>query len=389
MPDVPLTDVLNSLVEDLYRKASGQVLKLRIPVKVIDDPEIAHKIFKNPAIFTKQYKFLEVLSSGRLSANGDEWKIRASLTQPSYSRATDLLDDATLSAIYQKHLHDYANNVEGDMFQTLLDAAVEVMSKSFGLSHSIPWPTPLIKRIKKALKVQQTIAWTNTSEEAFKQTQAELISIAAEIKSIWAQNSEVTKLLDKLSSQAKDIPHFDPCGELTQNIMAASETTASSIMWAIDCLSRSPELLQQLKQNTDAHKLDLFISEVLRLFPPIPFVTRTCSDATQIADLSFAKNETIIVSIVGIHCHHQHWSTPMNFIPQRPEFINNTYNRYAYIPFLSGARVCGGMKLANKELRIGLTEFLKIYSIKPCPESIAVEYGLTSKPKANLDHYIY
>jgi cytochrome P450 len=55
-----------------------------------------------------------------------------------------------------------------------------------------------------------------------------------------------------------------------------------------------------------------------------------------------------------------------------PDRWNNAENaeirRYTYLPFGAGSRMCVGMKLANLEMKVVLTEILRRYVVAPDPK---------------------
>ena len=101
----------------------------------------------------------------------------------------------------------------------------------------------------------------------------------------------------------------------------------------------------------------------------------------------FKKNESILISIVGIHTHPDYWQDPLVFNPKRIEFIDHSYMKLAYIPFLSGSRTCAGMKIANTEIRSALKAFFELFKIEQCDEERKFDYGISSKPGIHLEKY--
>jgi cytochrome P450 len=113
-----------------------------------------------------------------------------------------------------------------------------------------------------------------------------------------------------------------------------------------------------------------------------------CTQATKIDDATFAQGEAIVISIIGVHGNPQYWNEPLLFKPRRKEFVEASYSRHAYIPFISGVRVCAGMKLARQEVRCGMRALLKTFSIKASDEPRGLKYGLASRPSINLEPYL-
>ena len=103
---------------------------------------------------------------------------------------------------------------------------------------------------------------------------------------------------------------------------------------------------------------------------------------------SIKRGDVLLVSLVGLHCHPDYWGSPSEFNSERAEFLNNTFDKAAYIPFLSGPRTCGGMRLANSELNSALKEILEICEFLDFAEPPKMSYGVMSRPANNLENYL-
>lgn len=381
---------LNQLVLDLYFRAGQMPSLIDIPIRVIDSPQIANEILKNSDIFRKNYPFLEKLAHGRLSSNSPEWEKRAKLTQNFYHQSTHLIDDEHLNEIYIRQLSRCIGPKKIGLKKALLHSAVEVISRSYGLSQSVPWDLELAEEISSTLRSEQSDAWLVpvTPERSLFEPNIELQKAYQAICKSWSDSDELISFLEKLSAKAGDIADFDPIGELIQNLSAASETTTSSLMWAVDILGRNPSYQEMLRGRDSEKFIELFIDELLRLYPPIPFITREIYCDYELEHIQFKKSETILISIIGINCHRNYWKDPLSFQFPRKEFEDNSFKTIAYKPFLSGPRVCGGMKLARRELKSGLMTILKLFNIGFITEPLQMEYSLTCRPATNLDQYL-
>jgi len=375
--------ILKNILRNLYLKTSSP--HIDFPIKVIDSPETIKSIVMNYDTFVKNYDFFEGLSRGRLSSNGEEWKQRASMTQSFFLRAHTLVDGPVIEAIYRKHFLIYLNTPKANLYETFVDAALEVMSQVLGIDHPIPWPRALINAMREGLMDLQAMSWVNADQSLIKASHGELQSIFSELLSLWRNDPDVVNLLNTFAAPGKSIPQFDPAGELAQILLAGTETVASNLLWVVECMTRHTNIHAALVQD-DA--FNYFVNEVLRLFPPIPFVTRVCLKDTEINGVRFAKNETLILSILGAHCDPQYWSEPLLFKARREEFVTDSYARLAYIPFLSGPRVCAGMKLAKQEIKYGMRALLNIFDIKACHEERFIEFGISSRPGLRLEPYL-
>jgi hypothetical protein len=381
-------EILNSVIKQVYNKAFDRNSHFQIPITLVDDPETAHSIFRNTKVFEKNYDFLDSLGPGRFSSNGDEWILRKELTQSFYSNASKVLNQDTIHLIYRNIFKQKVNLDDANLYDHLIEAAIEVISRTFGLNIIIPWPQDLIIHLRDCLKKQQAISWEEKFDvDAYHKNRASLNQIFKSIKNLWQTNSELSIFLRNMDHNASNINNFDSSAELMQNLLASSETVASSILWNLECACRYSHLFKNTTHPVSEADIDLFVMECLRLYPPVPFVTRVCVEDCRFHDITFKKNDSILISIVGIHTHPYYWQDPLSFHPNRSEFTDNTYTKLSYIPFLSGSRTCAGMKIANTEIRSALKAFFELFTIEQCNEARKFDLGISSKPGIHLEKY--
>ena len=170
------------------------------------------------------------------------------------------------------------------------------------------------------------------------------------------------------------------------NFLAGIETTAATLSFAIDRLGIDPRvdarLCAEIGDGVQNPYIDCFLQETMRYFPAIPFVVREAAADTTINNVPVAKGQKIILSIVGLHHNPSYWDEPTIFDCSRAEFMSNSYNRRAFLPYLAGARMCGGAKLANLELVEGLKAFIRAFAVSGSTDQIGFEYGLALRPKS-------
>jgi hypothetical protein len=380
--------VLNSVINQIYYKAFDRKFDFQIPIKLVDDPEVAHYIFKNNQSFLKNYDFLESLGRGRFSSNGEEWLSRKELTQPVYVNATKILNQDDIYFIYKNIFKEKVSLDDANFYESLIDAAVETISISFELKIKIPWPHILINNIRDLLTTHQAISWSEIFDQEAYQANLKLLNQDFQsIKKLWLANSDLSIFLRKMANNASTIKNFDASDELIQNLLASSETVASSILWILENACRFSHLFKNNSLPDNEVDIDNFVMECLRLYPPVPFVTRVAIEDHMFGDIMFKRNEPILISIVGIHTHPDYWEEPSLFNPKRSEFINDNYTKLAYIPFLSGARTCVGMKIANMEIRSALKAFFEVFKINQCNEKREFDYGISSKPSIQIEKF--
>lgn len=368
---------LNALVYQLWSIAQGKSGKDSFPVRICDDASTVKAILADPDTFRKNYSFLDSFAEGRFSDNYPHWAGRAVITQPHYNRNEFLRGSADVTYLYKFAFENVDCNSIDDVSDIAIGVAVSVISRVFGLQKDIPWDASWVLRVRNALGERQSIGFYGTSPTRFVELGEQFSELRAECETCWDTVPEIKALLDAFRTKGQDIPDFDPAAELIQNIIAATETTAATLCWAVAVFACRPDLLQALQTSADS--TNNFVQELLRVYPPVPFVTRYAAKDTNVGDQNFAEGEAIVVSVMGLH-YSNYWSHPQEFIPSRfSESLPQL--RDHYIPFLTGPRACGGRKLAELELNAAVEVLVNLFDFH-CdkPESVGFDYGLSFRP---------
>ncbi|XVF07756.1 hypothetical protein REPUB_Repub06bG0167100 [Reevesia pubescens] len=159
--------------------------------------------------------------------------------------------------------------------------------------------------------------------------------------------------------------------------LAGSETTSSTIEWALTELLCNPETMMKAKaeltrvvgpnkkveesDTENLHYLHAVIKETFRLHPPIPLlVPRRAIQDTKFMGYHIPKNTQVFVNAWAIGRDPEVWVDPLSFNPDR--FIGSKieYKGYHYelIPFGAGRRMCAGVALADRVLHLVLGSLL-------------------------------
>lgn len=165
-------------------------------------------------------------------------------------------------------------------------------------------------------------------------------------------------------------------GELRDNlltfIVAGHETTALTLSWAlylcafdqgVQAAARAEAqavLGTRAAGAADVAALPLIrriVDETLRLYPPAAFLSRTAQVADVLCGRDILAGDTVILPIYALHRHHSLWPDPDRFDPSR--FADpKTIQRFTYLPFGDGPRVCIGANFALQEAVIILATLL-------------------------------
>lgn len=181
-------------------------------------------------------------------------------------------------------------------------------------------------------------------------------------------------------------------GEVEDNLItfigAGHETTARALGWTLYCLANAPQERALLEEEIAAVLADdpppvewldrmpktrAAFEEAMRLYPPAPTINReavadetfTFGDGTTIA---IERRTTVLVMPWVLHRHRLYWDDPDAFRPSRfwPE-NREAIDRFQYLPFGAGPRVCIGSTFALQEAVIALALILDEFRLEPTP----------------------
>ena len=164
-------------------------------------------------------------------------------------------------------------------------------------------------------------------------------------------------------------------------IVAGHETTALTLSWALylcafdqDVQDAARAEVQAVLGDRAATAADIanlplirrIIDETLRLYPPAAFLSREAMVADELCGREIRVGDTVVLPIYALHRHHLLWDNPDQFDPSR--FADpKTIDRFAYLPFGDGPRVCIGANFALQEAVIILATLLARHRFSRVP----------------------
>jgi cytochrome P450 len=164
-------------------------------------------------------------------------------------------------------------------------------------------------------------------------------------------------------------------------IVAGHETTALAISWALLLLAHEPEIQERVRSQVrdvlegraarledlkQLSQVEAVLDETMRLYPPVGLLARSALEPDQLYDRDIRPGDTVFLNIYGLHRHKMYWESPERFDPGRfsPE-AKESRDRYCYLPFGAGPRVCVGGNFAVMQAMIILSTLLGRFRFKP------------------------
>jgi cytochrome P450 len=183
--------------------------------------------------------------------------------------------------------------------------------------------------------------------------------------------------------------------------LAGHETTANTLAWAWYLLSQAEPVQARVHRELDevlngrVPTLDdvprlvftrAVIEETLRLYPPVPIFGRQALRAETIRGRRIPEGSLLLVIPWLLHRHRRIWSNPDQFMPERflPENAGSR-QRYSYIPFSVGPRVCAGAAFGLTEAILCLATVAQRVRLRLVPGTVVEPVcRLTLRPGERL-----
>jgi len=191
--------------------------------------------------------------------------------------------------------------------------------------------------------------------------------------------------------------------------IGASDTTSTTLEWAIAELMRNPNIMEKVqaevrrvvgdKAEVDEDDvkqmsyLNCVIKETLRLHPPAPLLLpRETTSAVKLRGYDIPAKTRVMLNAFSIQRDPKLWNRPDEFLPER--FENNDVDfkgQDLFIPFGGGRRGCPGITFGITVAEYALANLLYWFEWKLPKTDGTVQdidmnetYGITTNKKVPL-----
>jgi cytochrome P450 len=187
--------------------------------------------------------------------------------------------------------------------------------------------------------------------------------------------------------------------EVATMILAGHETTATALFWSLYLLALDPATQEELASEVqgatvngalatvngmvDIERLKFtraVVDETMRLYPPAFLIIRAAAGPDTIAGMPVKKQDIVLIAPWLLHRHEKLWRDPNAFVPSR--FMTGTPpDRFAYLPFGVGARVCIGAHFALVEATLALAKIIGAFRVSMVDKAPVMPVGVvTTQP---------
>jgi len=166
-------------------------------------------------------------------------------------------------------------------------------------------------------------------------------------------------LLQTTDDEGRHLTDAELRDELLTLVLAGHETTANSLAWTMERLTRTPAAYDRLREVVRADGpeaapyVDATIHEGMRARPVVPIVMRMVKRPWQLGEYVVPAGTPVAISIVALHHRPDIYPDPRRFRPER--FLEQKPGTYTWLPFGGGIRRCLGAELAMAEQRVVLS----------------------------------
>nr|AHW57322.1 CYP321F1 [Chilo suppressalis] len=415
---------------DMYRKYRDEPAvgfsTLFTPSLFVIDPKNVQYVMQGPMFIDRgiDYHKEDYLADNILFMSGVRWKLMRQKMTPLFTpiklkNMYYIIEKRTQDFI--QYLHKNPEKQKGNTFNMLSTFCCNAIGDAvFGVSYASTFISPFLDITRKAFSsnwwtdIRFTISSVSpTIFKALKITffkQFEQFFIGA-MKQVFRQREkEGVKRHDFadmcLSLQKSGVMKHEETGfqmQPTDELLAAQgfffftagvEPTAAAVFGAMIEIGRHPEIQKRLQEEIDGafdknngqltydavmglEYLDKVLTESLRTFPPIGFLTRRCTEETflPVGNIKIDKGTKIYIPSYAYHHDPEFFEQPHVFDPER--FSDDTKQRLGviYQPFGFGGRICIGMRYAKLQVKSVLAHIIHHFDLKTVIGSGGIKFA--------------
>ncbi len=380
---------------ELASRAPGKNIDMELGghvYHVVQNAQSARQVLRdNTDNYPKYFgEYRGFFGESRLTADGEIWRALRDRSQPfitgqTAERVTETARPFFVDAIgnlLAQSANGQAVNVDTEVdFAAARTVCQTVLGYPFeDWGHSVLADMRTVLRFGTVLNFPSSAVSAQAMEAQQATASAALLRLGNRFAEAVAAAPEAGAGLLGMIAQT-DNTGVDVFGEMATLLFAGMDTTACAISWALYLLARHPNIQEELRQeiaalpegaSSDAEalsgavRLQAFLWETLRIFPPIPLISRRALADDTIDGWKITKGNRILVSIIGLQHDSGVFADPSKLRLDRHPLGRPAKEAAGnLLPFGDGRRICPGVRFANTELLIAVALFLERTCIGP------------------------
>jgi cytochrome P450 len=233
------------------------------------------------------------------------------------------------------------------------------------------WPTPANRRMRRAVRVLDSIVdpllQSRRRDLAEGREHDDLLGLL-----LGARDPETGEGLD--DALLRD--------QILMTFFAGFETTSTALAWVWILLARHPEVEQRLHAELDEvlggraptaedlprlRYMQQVFDETLRLYPSAFMIARAPEGTQELGGYTIPAGALVLVSPWVLHRNPARWPDPERFDPERFAPDAPERDRFEYMPFGAGPRLCIGKQLTIMEAKLVLATMAQRFAPQLLP----------------------
>uniref|UniRef100_A0A1I8PTX3 Cytochrome P450 n=1 Tax=Stomoxys calcitrans TaxID=35570 RepID=A0A1I8PTX3_STOCA len=382
------------------------------------DPEDVKQLLGNNNLLYKSsnYKVIQPwLGSGLLTNGGESWHSRRKLLTPAFhfrilSEFKEPMEENCKIMI--RRLQEKANVKEFDIYPYITLFALDVICETaMGIKKNAQMQSEseYVRAVQDICHIlhKRSFSFWQRNNVFFKYTEPGRQMVAAlqilhgetnrviKLRRKMLQDSKIHNMQDAeksiddigtkkrfafldmlLISQMEGLPLSDTeiREEVDTFMFEGHDTTSSAIGFAIYLLSQHADVQQQAyeeaaslegREKESMPYLEAVIKETLRLYPSVPFYSRSVKEDMDVGKLKVPKGCSVSILSYVVHRDEKYFPEPEKFKPSRFFKNDKDLHPFSFVAFSAGPRNCIGQKFAMLELKSSLSALLRNFEFLP------------------------
>src|SRR5437764_3187881 len=335
-----------------------------------------------------------IVGRGLFLAEGEDWREQRRTVAPSFAPRTVPTVARHVAGVAEELAADLAAKLgEVDLADKMHELAIEVAGRamfSLEMGEFAPRMRDMLADYGERLAQPSALdillpAWLpaprDFARRRFRRKWLGLIDEIVTARQARAKPGMPRDLLDLMASDpetGRPVPRHRLADQVATMIAAGHATTAVALFWSFYLLAAAPAVQQRIA--AEAAPLDLspegaadalqqlsytraVVQESLRLYPPAYGIFRLARQADEADGVPIPKGGIVMIAPWLLHRHRKLWTEPDLFDPSRFLPGAPAPDRFAYLPFGIGPRVCIGAQFALTEATLVLARLVRQFEI--------------------------
>ena len=392
------------------RKKHGDVLEISIlneRVTMFSTPSATKHIFLDPEdnFSSKhgwEFSIGPTFENGLMLRDFDDHKYHRGLLQESFRR--DALENyleiiqPRIDHWIEKIKKEESFNLHENIKQLMFNIAVELFFDEVDESRLVELNKLFTDSIESATSVVRApLPFTNL-RKGLKARKELLDYFESKAQKVDTKQKTLFSELVKTNNQEGGLSYFEIAEHMIFLLLAAHDTTTSTLTSSIHFLSTDNKFFKQLKDEAakttctniselkNGHIGEALFSEAMRKYPPVPFSPRYVVRDTIVDGYELEAGTYVAVGPLVLHNDERYWDEPGKFSPYR--FLDPDYQNDAYFPFSGGAHTCLGKFFASYIFKNVVYKLATSFDSLESKEELNINPSPIPHPRSDVKIYL-